>query len=185
MQSEPQAAADASGVLERLAAIALAFALVAAAGWSLTSSLRQTWSARDAAQARLDRYAQALSPSSETTASFDLDEIAARHRDDAEAQLALQAALDRLVRSAGLAAGSVRPLGPEVLGDLGRVAWVEVSLTTDLQGLTDVLAAIDRERPLMLLRALEVQAGSGARSDENLRIRLEAGRAWRAAEAPA
>jgi len=169
-----------SSVFGRLAAVALLGVMLLGVGWNIMAPLRTALFERDAARGRYARYEAVLAASSDTSGvRYDVAQIAAAHTDDASAQLTLQALLDRTARAAGFSVTALRPTGGEALGAVGRAVWVEATLSGDLQSLTQLLAALDRERPILLVRMLEIEAGNSARPDTNLRVRLEAGRVWR------
>jgi len=170
----------ASSVFDRLAAVVLLGILLVAGGWNIVAPLRTALFERDAARARYARYEAVLTAASDTDgARYDLAQIASAGADDASAQLALQALLDRAARAAGFSVTALRPTGSEALGGVGRAVWVEATLSGDLQSLAELLTALDRERPILLVRTLEIEGGEGARPDTNLQVRLEAGRVWR------
>lgn len=113
-------------------------------------------------------------------ARYDLAEIVGADTDDAAAQLALQGVLNRAARRSGFSVSALRATGAEAMEGVGRAVWVEVTLAGDLEALKALLDALDAERPILLVRALEIEAGGGARPDRALTVRLEAGRVWRA-----
>lgn len=166
-------------LLQRTAALALLGIALGAALASIAYPLLEAMAERDAALGRLARYEQALASPAET-ASYDPADLAAHRLDEPDAQLALQASVDRLARNAGVAVQSMQPLAAEHLGDIGRGAWLELTFTTDLQALTDFLASLDSQRPLLLVRRLEVDRGEGPRPDVFLRARAQIGQAWQA-----
>lgn len=170
-------------ILQKLAALVILGvglgAAVSALGYPLVDALAQ----RNEAENRLARYAElALSPLP-AGAAYNPVDLAATHIDAAEAQLALQATVDRLARSAGLAVQSTQPLAAEHLGDFGRGVWVDLSFTSDLEALAAFLASFDAERPLLMVRRLEIEAGQGPRPDIFLAVKVQIGRAWRPIEA--
>jgi hypothetical protein len=172
--------------------LGLALALLTAAAWSLLAAPLEAAAARAEARAAALRHEGVDVGAAGTgvdRGGVDPAEVVAAYRDASEAQLALQALLDRQARAVGLAVEALRPTAPEAFGTertaLGDVAWVEATLSGDLQATLDLMSALDAERPLVLVRAFEIEAapgesGGGARPDASLRLRLEAGRAWRA-----
>jgi hypothetical protein len=170
--------------IERAAAVAILAVLVAGAGWGALAPMAGAAATRAEVLERLARYERTIEAPASAAAAFDPNELAARHADDAEAQLSLQALLDRLARAQALAVQSLRPSGEESFGELGRMTWVELDAVGDLQALADFLAALDKERPVILLRVVEAETGAGPRPDASLRVRVEAGRVWRPGEAP-
>jgi hypothetical protein len=167
-----------SPLRERVAAVLILVALIAGAGWGLLAPLGDALVARDEARTRL-AHDQTGHKGSQAIASYNPAEIAALHTDDGQAQLALQSVLDQEARAASLSVETLRPANVEALGDLGRVVWVELDARGDLQALSEFLGGLDRQRPLVLIRALDAEAGPGERPDSQLRIRIEAGRVWR------
>jgi hypothetical protein len=166
-------------LLQRLAALVL---LGVALGVGISSIALPVIEARDewqAASARFDRYQRALARPVEAAKAHDPADLAATFRDEPEAQLALQAAVDKLARNAGIAVQSTRPLAAELLGDFGRGAWLELSFTADLAATTAFLNSLDTKRPLLLVRRIEIEGGEGPRPDEFMRVRAHIGQAWR------
>lgn len=170
-------------ILQKLAALVILGvglgAAVSALGYPLVDALAQ----RNEAENRLARYAELASSPLPAGAAYNPVDLAATHIDTAEAQLALQATVDRLARSAGLAVQSTQPLAAEHLGDFGQGVWVDLSFTSDLEALVTFLASFDAERPLLMVRRLEVEAGQGPRPDIFLAVKAQIGRAWRPMEA--
>lgn len=166
--------------LQKLAALVILGVVLGAALASTVYPLIEAMAARDAAAARLARYQDVLKAPAAAEAAYDPDDLSGLRVDHAEAQLALQAVVDKLARAAGITPQSIQPLPAEHLGDIGRGVWIEVTFTSDLQGLTDFLASFDAERPLVLARRLEVERGDGPRPDLFLRIKVEVGQVWRA-----
>lgn len=172
-------------LLQRLLALILLGVALGAAAASIAMPVVEAMDERDAAVFRLERYQRALASPSSATLSQNPDDLAAQRLDEADAQLALQATLDRLARGAGLAVQSTQPLAAEHLGDVRRGAWAELTFTSDLKALGDFLVSLDTERPLLLVRRLEVERGEGPRADLFLRTRVEVGQAWRPRGGPA
>jgi hypothetical protein len=172
-------------LLQRFLALALLGVALGAAVSSIAMPVVEAIDERDAALARLSRYQRALASPASATLNQNTDDLAAQRLDEADAQLALQAAIDRLARGAGLAIQSTQPLAAEHLGDVRRAAWAELSFTSDLKAVADFLVSLDAERPLLLVRRLEVDRGDGPRPDLFLRVRVEIGQAWRASGTPA
>lgn len=170
-------------LLQKLAALVILGvglgAGVSALGYPLVEALAQ----RSEADNRLARYASLASSAPAAGAAYNPTDLAATHIDAAEAQLALQATVDRLARSAGLAVQTTQPLAAEHLGDFGQGVWIDLSFTSDLQALVAFLASFDAERPLLMVRRLEIEAGQGSRPDIFLAVKVQIGRAWRPAEA--
>jgi hypothetical protein len=69
-----------------------------------------------------------------------------------------------------------------VLPDVSRRA--PASGQRHLKALGDFLVSLDTERPLLLVRRLEVERGEGPRADLFLRARVEIGQAWRPSGGP-
>lgn len=107
------------------------------------------------------------------------EDLAAHRLDEPDAQLALQSSVDRLARGAGIAVQSTQPLAAEHLGDIGRGAWMELTFASDLKGLVAFMESLDTQRPLLLVRRLEVDRGDGARPDLFMRVKVQVGQAWR------
>lgn len=165
-------------LLQRFAALAILGIALGSAISAIAMPLVDAITERDAAVERLARYERALlAPAG--TASFDPSDLSANRIDEPDAQLALQASVDRSSRNAGLAVQTLQPLAAEHLGEVGRGAWMELSFTSDLKGLTDFLVSLDAERPLLLVRRLEIDRGEGPRPDMFLRIKVQIGQAWR------
>jgi hypothetical protein len=167
-------------LLQRLAALVILGVGLGAGISAIAMPLAEALTARQAAEGRLARFDSLLKVSPASGMLYDPDDLSRVHADDAEAQIALQSTVDRLARGAGVAVQSVRPLAPDIMGEIGRSVWVEMSLTCDLQALVDLLKDVDVEKPVLLIRRLEVERGDGPRPDNFLRVRLEAGRVWRA-----
>lgn len=169
-------------VLQKLAALVVLGvglgAAVSALGYPLADAMAQ----RDLAEERLTKYESLASSPLPAGAAYDPADLAAGHIDTAEAQLSLQAVVDRLARGAGLAVQSTQPLAAEHLGDIGQGVWVELTATCDLQAFVAFLSSFDAERPLLMVRRLELEAGAGARPDIFLRMKIQIGRAWRPVE---
>lgn len=166
-------------LLQKLAALVVLAAGVAGLGMLLGLPLAEALGARDAARARLARFEAVLKAPVAAEDHYDPGELTAEREDDGAAQLALQADIGRLAKKAGIVVQSVRPLQPESLGAVGRAVWLEAALSGDLQSLTDLLAGMDAERPILLIRKLDIERGPGARSDTFMVIRMEIGSAWR------
>lgn len=166
-------------LLQRLAALVLLGVGLGGAVAMAAGPMVHSRALRDEARAHLDRLTGLAKVPLADVVRYDQNDLTSRQADDAEAQIALQSGLDGIAKATSLATQSVQPLGAENLGDLGRVVWVEVTLTGDLQALVDLLKSIDAERPIILVRRLDVERGEGARPDAFLRIRMEAGRIWR------
>jgi Type II secretion system (T2SS), protein M subtype b len=172
-------------LLQRLLALILLGVALGAAASSIAMPVVEALGERDAAFARLARYQRALASPTAASLSQNPDDLAAQRLDEASAQLALQASVDRIARGAGLAIQSVQPQAAEHLGEIGRGAWLDLSFTSDLKALSDFMVSLDAERPLLLVRRLEVDRGDGPRADLFLRVRVEIGQAWRASGGPA
>ncbi len=153
-------------------------AAVSALGYPLVDAL----ALRSEAENRLARYASLASSSPPAGAAYNPIDLAAAHIDTAEAQLALQAAVDRLARSASLAVQSTQPLAAEHLGGFGQGVWIDLTFTADLQALVAFLSSFDAERPFLMVRRLEIEAGQGPRPDIFLSVKAQIGRAWRPVE---
>lgn len=167
--------------LQQLAALIVLVVALGGLGTLLGAPLADAFSARDAARARLAHFEAVLKSPVPADDHFDPKELTVERADDGSAQLALQSNIDRLAKKAGVAVQSVRPLEPEALGAVGRAVWLDASITGDLQALTDLLTAMDAERPILLVRKLDIERGPGARPDAFLAIRMEIGSAWCAA----
>lgn len=165
--------------LQKLAALVLFGIALGAALATAVSPLVDALAVRHASAARLEHYQSVLKSPSTKEVAYDPADLSGLHVDHAEAQLALQAVVDRLARAASIAPESIQPLPAEHLGDIGRGAWIEVTFSTDLQGLTDFLVSFDAERPLVLTRRLEVERGEGLRPDLALHVKVEVGQVWR------
>jgi hypothetical protein len=166
-------------LLQRLAALVILGVALGAAGSSLVYPLIDAMAARDAALVRLSRYQGMLQRSPGEIASQNPEDLAAHRLDEPDAQLALQSSVDRLARGAGIAVQSTQPLAAEHLGDIGRGAWMELTFASDLQGLVAFMESLDTQRPLLLVRRLEVDRGDGARPDLFMRAKVQIGQAWR------
>jgi len=166
-------------MLQKLAALALLGVALGAAGSSLVYPLVDAFAARDAALVRLARYEGMLERSPGDVASQNPEDLAAHRLDEPDAQLALQTSVDRLARGAGIAVQSTQPLAAEHLGDIGRGAWMELTFASDLKGLVAFMESLDTQRPLLLVRRLEVDRGDGARPDLFMRAKVQIGQAWR------
>lgn len=167
--------------LQRLLALALMGIVLGAGVAAAVMPINEALAERDAANQRLTRFrtmAATPPPAHRQAALQDL--VAIRH-DDAEAQVALQSTVNRLAKAGNVPIQSVRPLGGEALGDAARTVWVEASFMGDLQSLADFLKALDAERPVLLVRRLDIEHGEGPRPDSGLRIKLEVGLGWRGA----
>jgi hypothetical protein len=169
---------------QRIAAIFLTLAAFAAFIAVIAAPLAEAWLARRDAHARLDRFEATLAAADPHAVRYDPEELAAVHLDDAEAQVALQSRLGAIAREAGLPVQSIRPMSAELLGEVGRAVWVEVSLMGDLEAFAALMTMLDQERPTLLLRRLEIDKGDSPRPGTLLRIRMEAGRAWRQGTPP-
>jgi hypothetical protein len=165
--------------LQRLAALILLGVGLGIAISALASPLVDALAENRGAKARLARFEHMLEAPATEGPRYNPDDLSALHVDDAEARIALQSAVDRLARGAGVAVQSVNPMAAEFMGDVGSSVWVEINLSCDLPGLVDLLRDMDAERPVLLLRRLEITGGEGPRADNFLRVRLEAGRIWR------
>ncbi|MEY2758105.1 MAG: Type secretion system protein subtype b [Pseudomonadota bacterium] len=172
-------------LLQRLCALVLLGVALGGAVSSIAMPVVEAMNERAAVTARLARYEGALAAPPPATLSQNPEDLAAERLDEADAQLALQAAIDRLARGAGLAVQSTQPLAAEHLGDVRRGAWSELTFTSDLKALMDFLVSLDAERPLLLVRRIAVERGDGPRADLFLRARIEIGQAWRASGGPA
>lgn len=170
--------------LQKLAALAILGIGLGAAVSALAYPLAGALTQRSEAEVRLAKYAEIATSSPLAAAAHNPADLAAVHIDTAEAQLALQAIVDRLARGAGLAVQSTQPLAAEHMGDVGQGVWIELTASSDLQALIAFLASFDAERPFLMVRRLELEAGAGPRPDVFLRIKAQIGRAWRTAEAP-
>lgn len=170
-------------LLQKLAALIILGTGLGAGVSAVAYPLADAMTARDLAEDRLAKYTNLASSPLPSGTSYNPSDLAASHIDTAEAQLALQAAVDRLARSAGLAVQSTQPLAAEHLGDIGQGVWIELSVTSDLQALTTFLTSFDAERPLLMVRRLELEAGGGPRPDKFLSVKMHIGQAWRPAEA--
>jgi hypothetical protein len=170
-------------MLQRLCALVILGVGLGIAVAAAASPLAGALAARDAAQARLSHLQDLAKTPTASVARYNPDDLATTQVDDAATQIALQSTLDGLAKAAGLNIQSVRPAGAEALGDVGHAMWAEITLSGDLQALTDFLKAMDAERPIVLVRRLDVEHGEGFRPDSFLRIRLEAGRIRRSAPA--
>ncbi|CAN0292724.1 unnamed protein product [Phaeothamnion confervicola] len=168
-------------LLQRLAALVLLGVALGAGISAIAMPLAEAMAANREARARLVRFESMLQAPAESTDLYDPADLSVIQIDDAEAQVALQSVVDRLARGAGVAVQSVRPQAAEYMGDVGRSVWVELNLSCDLQALVDLLTDIDAEKPVLLVRRLDIQRGDGPRPDNFLRVRLEIGRAWRSA----
>ena len=166
-------------LLQRLAALVLLGVGLGVAISALAAPLANALAENRSAKARLARFERIIETPTAEGPRYNPDDLSAVHVDDAEARIALQSALDRLTRGAGVAVQSVNPMAAEFMGDVGSSVWVEVNLSCDLVGLVDLLKDMDAERPVLLLRRLEIAGGEGPRADNFLRVRLEAGRIWR------
>jgi hypothetical protein len=149
---------------------------LAAIGAPVATALRE----RDEAETRLARLEIKLKPLDDKSVRFDPDDLSGRFTDNAAAQVALQSALDHLASSASVAISSVRPIGAEDYGRIGRAVWVEIAATGDLQSLTDFLEAMDAQRPALLVRRVEASRAEGP--DASLQFRFEAGLISRAGD---
>jgi hypothetical protein len=166
--------------LHRLFALALTGVVlglgVAAIGAPVASALRE----REAAGTRLTRLEIKLKPPGDKALRYNPDDLSGRFADDAAAQVALQSALNKLANGASTSIGSIRPLGAEDYGRIGRAIWVDVAAKGDLQSLTDLLEAMDAQRPTVLVRRIDMTPAEGAaRPDAALQLRIEAGLIWR------
>lgn len=74
-------------------------------------------------------------------------------------------------------------MAAEHLGDIGRGVWVELGITCDIKALVDFLSSFEAERPLLLVRRLEIERGGDRRPDAAMRIKLDVGQVWRPGEA--
>lgn len=171
--------------LQKVAALALLGVALGAGVSAIAYPLVEARNAHAEAVARLAKYRQVLDGGPDGGAIYDPADLAAVHVDDAEAQLALQAAIDRLARGVGVTVQSLEPMAAEHLGDLGRGVWVEMAFTGDLQALTQFLSGLETESPMLLVRRVELDGGQGLRPDIALRVKAQVGRAWRAGEEPA
>jgi hypothetical protein len=170
-------------LLQRLAALVVLGVGLGVAIAAIAMPLAEAIAAHRNAESRLARFEGLLTAPIAPGGLYDPNDLSAVHVDDADAQIALQSTLDRVARGASVAVQSTRPMAADLMGDIGRSVWVEMSLTCDLQALTDLLTDMAIERPVLLVRRLEVERGDGTRTDNFLRVRLEAGRAWRIGEA--
>jgi hypothetical protein len=166
--------------LQRVAALALLGIALGVAASSIAYPLLEAIAERDAASSRLARYQRVLSDPTVGPASYNVADLAAARVDEPDAQLLLQASVDRLARGAGLAVQSTQPLAAEHLGEIGKGAWLELTFAADLRALTDFMTSLDAERPLLLVRRLEIERGEGVRPDIFLRAKIQIGQAWRA-----
>jgi len=166
-------------LLQRLAALVLLGTLLGAGISSIALPVVEAWGEYEAASSRLDRYEHALSRPIAAARAHNPADLSAGFLDEPDAQLALQAAVDRLARGAGIAVQSTRPLSAEHLGDIGRGAWLELSFSADLQATVALLNSLDSQRPLLLVRRIEIDGGEGARPDLFLKVRAQIGQAWR------
>src|SRR5690606_19518331 len=141
--------------------------------------------AREDARSRYEHYRAIASEPFAPTAAYDPALLAANYADESNAQLNLQSILDTHARSTAIAVQSLTPAGSEPLGEFGQIAWIEASLQGDLQAVLDFLAALDRERPVLLIRAAEFGVTNPADPDRSLHMRIEVGRVWRPAESGA
>jgi hypothetical protein len=169
--------------LQRLAPLVLLGVGLGVAISVLAEPLASAIAENRSAKARLARFERLAETPTIAGERYNPDDLSASHVDDAEARIALQSAVDRIARGAGVAVQSVNPMAAEFMGDVGSSVWVEMNLSCDLQALLDLLRDIEAERPVVLLRRLEVAGGEGPRADSFLQVKLEAGRVWRPGEA--
>lgn len=165
-------------MLQRLAALAILGIALGAVVSSTLAPLMDAIIARDDALDRLARYEQSITRPGARTFAHNPADLLGKHGDEAAAQLTLQTSVDRLARAAGIAVQSTQPLALEHLGEIGRGSWLELSFTSDLQALTDFLASLDTQRPLLLVKRLEIDRGDGVRPDIFLRVRVHIGHVW-------
>lgn len=171
--------------LQMIAALAILGVALGAAAASIVFPLFEALTARNDALGRLAKYEQVVSAHPVDAISYDPADLVATHIDDADAQLALQATIDRLARGAGVSIQSIQPMAAEHLGEIGRGVWVEMVFASDLQALVDFLKLFEAERPLLLVRRLEMQRGDGPRADLFMSVKIDIGRAWKPSGAPA
>lgn len=171
--------------LQMVAALAILGVALGAAASSIAYPLVEALTARTDALGRLAKYEKVIGAHPADSVSYDPSDLAANHLDDADAQLALQATIDRLARGAGVSIQSIQPMAAEHLGEIGRGVWVEMAFTSDLQAMIDFLKLFEAERPLLLVRRLEIQRGDSPRADLFLSVKMDIGRAWRLSGAPA
>jgi hypothetical protein len=161
-----------------LALVVLGVALGAGVS-AIALPLAEAAAANRAAEQRITRLETKLGSTPMPGVFYDPSELTSVHADHAEAQVALQSLLDRVTRKAGVAVQSVQPLAAEYLGDIGHAVWMEMTISCDLQALTELLQEIDAVRPVVLVRRLQIERGDGSRPDVFMKVRLEAGQAWR------
>ena len=165
--------------LQRLAALVLLGIALGVGISSTAMPVAEAWNEREAAATRLERYQHALLQPAAVAVAHNPADMSASFIDEPDAQLALQSAVDRLARGSGIAVQSTRPLAAEHLGEIGRGAWLELSFSADLQATIAFLTSLDSQRPLLLVRRVEIDSGEGARPDLFLKVRAQIGQAWR------
>lgn len=164
---------------QKLAAIAILGVVVMAGVAALASPVVSAYQDRAQALERRAGFETRLSPAETTAAQYDPADLYATMPDEGAAAIALRTTLDRVAREAGLAVQSSRPLAAEKINASVNGAWVELTLVGDLEAFVGLLAAMDAEKPSLLVRKIDVTRGQGPRPDLFLQIRLEAGQAWR------
>jgi hypothetical protein len=94
--------------------------------------------------------------------------------DEAAAVLRLQGWLEADAQAAGLSLGFLRVVGQASLGEHDAV-WVEIAGEGDLQSVTELLEALERRRPAILVSEIDLSAADGAEPDHALDLRMVAG----------
>ena len=166
-------------VLQRLAALVILGVGLGAIVAAVAAPLADAWAEHRLTEQRLDRFEGLLQAPQAAGPRYDPQDLSALHADDAQAQIALQSALDRIAPGARVGVQSVNPMPAEFMGDVGSSVWTEITLACDLEAMIALLRDIDAERPVLLVRRLEIDRGEGSRPDAFLRVRLETGRLWR------
>lgn len=106
-------------------------------------------------------------------ARLDVSELVSS-MDGASAALELQTVLQSSASESGFEPSILRALGYQDMGE-HQTAWVELRGDVDLQALLEFLAALERHRPIILVREVSI-VGEGAQTGDGLlSIRLEAG----------
>jgi hypothetical protein len=169
-------------MLQRIAALAILGIAMGSAISVIALPLAEAFASHRTVTLRLARLESRLQAPEPVGVFYDPDDLTTTHADAAEAQVALQSALNRIAGRAGVSIQSVQPLAAEYLGAMGQGVWIEVSFSCDLQSLVDFLKEMDIERPVMLVRRIQVDRSNDTRPDTFLRVKLEAGRARRTGE---
>lgn len=171
-------------VLQRLLALVLTGMAIGVAASAILAPIAAAYNLRLDALARLARH-DAIAAGAAPALRYAPLDLFSEHEDTSAASIALQVRLGEAFTASGLAPASVRPLAAESTGEGGAIVWFETILQGDVLALMLLLGELDKARPLILVRALNVQPEPSGQPGSALTVTLEIGQAWRPATGPA